>query len=65
MLDKAVTNGPAVHPEVREDAKNVLYRTRHLRVFLVFQRVDGPHLRPDGPSLVPDGALFSFERSVV
>jgi hypothetical protein len=45
---------------VREGAKNAFYRTRHLRGFLVFQRADGPRLRPDGPSLVSDGALFSF-----
>jgi hypothetical protein len=34
---------------VREDAKNAFYRTRHLRVFLVFLRPDDPRLRPDGP----------------
>jgi hypothetical protein len=50
---------------VREDAKNAFYRTRHLRVFLVFQRLEGLRLRPDGSCLVPDGARFSFERSVV
>jgi hypothetical protein len=43
---------------VREDAKNAFYRTRHLQVFLGFQR-------PDGPRLVSDGARFSFGRSVV
>jgi hypothetical protein len=50
---------------VREDAKNAFYRTRHLWVFLVFQRPDGPRLRPDGPRLVSNGARFSFRRSVV
>jgi hypothetical protein len=50
---------------VREDAKNVFYRTRHLRVFLVFQRPNGLRLRPDGSSLVPNGARFSFGQSVV
>jgi hypothetical protein len=43
---------------VREDAKNAFYQTRHLRVFLVFQR-------PDGPRLVSDGARFSFGQSAV
>jgi hypothetical protein len=33
---------------VREDAKNALYRTCHLRGFLVFERPDRPRLRPDG-----------------
>jgi hypothetical protein len=50
---------------VREDAKNAFYRTRHLQVFLVFQRPDGLCLRPDGPCLVSDGACFSIRRSVV
>jgi hypothetical protein len=50
---------------VHEDAKNAFYRTHHLRVFLVFQRAEGPRLRPNGPSLVPYGALFSFGQSVV
>jgi hypothetical protein len=43
---------------VREDAKNAFYRTRHLQVFLVFQR-------PDGPCLVPNGARFFFGQSLV
>jgi hypothetical protein len=73
MSDIAVTDGPTVHPgwfdrapqTVREDTKNAFYRTRHLRVFLVFQRPHGPRLRPDGPRLVPDSARFSFEHSIV
>jgi hypothetical protein len=48
-----------------QDDKNAFYRTHHLPVFLVFQRSDGPRLRPDGPHLVPDGARFSFGQSVV
>jgi hypothetical protein len=43
---------------VREVAKNTFYRTRHLRVFLVFKR-------PDGPRLVSDGARFSIGWSMV
>jgi hypothetical protein len=43
---------------VREDAKNAFYRTRHLWVFLGFQRSDGPRL-------VSDGARFSFRQSIV
>jgi hypothetical protein len=50
---------------VHEDAKNELYRTRHLQGFLVLQRPDGPRLRLDGPRLVSNGARFSIERSVV
>jgi hypothetical protein len=50
---------------VREDAKNAFYRTRHLQVFLVFQRPDGPRLRLDGPRLVSDGARFSIRWSIV
>jgi hypothetical protein len=43
---------------VREDPYNSFYRTRHLQVFLVLHRLDGPRLRPDGPRLVSDGARF-------
>jgi hypothetical protein len=43
---------------VHEDAKNVFYRTRHLRVLQVFQRSDGPRL-------VSDGARFSFGQLAV
>jgi hypothetical protein len=43
---------------VRKDAKYKFYRTRHLQVFLAFQR-------PESPSLVPDGALFSFGQPAV
>jgi hypothetical protein len=50
---------------VHEDAKNAFYRTHHFWGFLVFQRSDGPRLRPDGPRLVTDGARFSIGRSVV
>jgi hypothetical protein len=50
---------------VREDPYNSFYRTRHLQVFLVLHRPDGPRLRPDGPLLVSDGARFFIERSVV
>jgi hypothetical protein len=50
---------------VHKDAKNAFYRTHHLRVFLVFERPDGPSLRPDGPRLVSDGARFSFRRYIV
>jgi hypothetical protein len=66
MSDKAVVDGPVVHPG---------WSTRTLKMhftepvtfgfFLVFQRPDGPCLRPDGPRLVSDGARFSIGRSVV
>jgi hypothetical protein len=45
---------------VLKDAKSAFCRTRHLRVFLVFQRSDDPRLRSDDSSLAPDGARFSF-----
>jgi hypothetical protein len=66
MSDKAVTDGPAVHPGLSvRTPKNAFYRTRHLRVFWVFQWADGLRLRPNSPSLVPDGAIFSFRQSAV
>jgi hypothetical protein len=49
---------------VRKDAKNVFYRTCHLRGFLVFQRPNGPRLMPNSPRLVSDGAPF-FGRFIV
>jgi hypothetical protein len=66
MSDKTVADGLAVHPgRSARTQKNEFYRTRHLRGFLVLQRLDGPRLRPDGLRLVSDGARFSIGRSVV
>jgi hypothetical protein len=66
MSDKAATDSPVVHPgRSARTLKKDFYRTRHLRVLLVFQRPDGPRLRPDDPRLVSNGALFSIGRSVV
>jgi hypothetical protein len=64
MSDKAVVDGPAMHPGWSA-------RTMHFTepvpfgFFLVFQRSDGPRMRPDGPRLVSDSARFSFRQSVV
>jgi hypothetical protein len=66
MSDKAVADSPVVHPgRSARTLKIHFYQTRHLRVFLVFHRPDGPRLRMDGPRLVSDGACFSIGRFVV
>jgi hypothetical protein len=66
MSDKAITDGPAVHPgrSARTLKINSLEPVT-FRVFWFFQRPNGPRLRPDGPRLVSDGARFSSGRSVV
>jgi hypothetical protein len=66
MSDKAVADGPDVHPK-RSVKTLKMHFTKPVTFgffFLVSQR-DGLRLRQDGPSLVPDDALFSFGRSVV
>jgi hypothetical protein len=65
ISDKVVGRSNYAPQTVREDAKNAFYRTRHLWVFLVFQRPDDLRLRPDGPCLVSDSARFSFRLSIV
>jgi hypothetical protein len=60
MSDKAVADGPVVHPG--RSARTLKMNFTELvtfRFFLVFQRQDGPRLRPNGPRLVSDGARFS------
>jgi hypothetical protein len=66
MSDKAITDGPAVHPgrSARTLKINSLEPVT-FRVFWFFQRPNGPRLRPDGPRLVSDGARFSSGRFVV
>jgi hypothetical protein len=66
MSDKAVADGPAVHPRrsARTLKKNFTEPVT-FGFFLVLQRLNSPRLRPDGPRLVSDGARFSIERSVV
>jgi hypothetical protein len=65
ISDKAVTDGPTVHP--RRSARTLkMHFTEPVTFgFLGFQRLDGPRLRPNGPRLVPDGARFSIGQSVV
>jgi hypothetical protein len=66
MSDKAVADGPAVHP--RRSARTLKMNFTELvtfRFFLVFQRSDGLRLRLNGPRLVSDGARFSNEWFVV
>jgi hypothetical protein len=66
MSDKAVTDGPAVHPgRSARTLKMHFTEPVTFEFFLVFQRADIPRLRPDGPSLVSNGALFCFGQSVV
>jgi hypothetical protein len=60
MLDKAVMDDPAMHLGQSARTPKMHFPEPVLRVFLVFQRPDGPCLRPDSPSLAPDGACFSF-----
>jgi hypothetical protein len=65
MSDKAVADGPAVHPgrSVRTLKMNLTEPVTF--EFSGFQRPDNPRLWPDGPRLVSDGACFSIGRSVV
>jgi hypothetical protein len=66
MSDKAVADGPAVHPG-RSARMLKMHFTEPITFgfFLVFQRPDGSRLRPDSPLLVSDGARFCIERSIV
>jgi hypothetical protein len=66
MSDTVVVDCPTVHPGwSTRTLKMHFTEPITFRVFLVFQRADGPRLRPDSPSLVSDGALFSFGQSAV
>jgi hypothetical protein len=66
MSDKAVADGPVVHPEPSARTLKMHFTEPiTFRFFLVFHRPDGPRLRPDGPRLVSDGAHFSIGRSIV
>jgi hypothetical protein len=66
MSDKAVADGPTVHPG-RSARTLKMHFTEPVTFgfFLVFQRSDGPCLGLDGLHLVPDGARFSSGRCVV
>jgi hypothetical protein len=65
MSDKAVADGLALHP--RQSARTLkMHFTEPVTFgFLVFQRSDGPHLRPDNLHLVSDGSRFSFGQFIV
>jgi hypothetical protein len=66
MSDKAVADGPAVHPgQSARTLKMNFTEPVTFGFFLFFQRPDGPRLRPNDPCLVSDGARFSIGRSVV
>lgn len=61
MSDKAVADGPAVHPgRFARTLKMHFTEPVTFSFFLDFQRLYDPRLRPDGPRLVSDGASFSF-----
>jgi hypothetical protein len=60
MSDKAVADGPTVH---REDAKNVFYRTRHLRGFSGFPTTEWSELEA-GQSAVGLGRCSLLLRTV-
>jgi hypothetical protein len=63
--DKAVADGPAVNPGWSARTLKMHFTEPVTFGFLVFQRSNGPRLRPDGRRLVSDGAHFSFGQSVV
>ena len=65
MSDKAVADGPTVHPRRSARTLKFILPNPSPSGFLVLHRLDGPRLRPDGPRLVSDGARFSIGRSVV
>jgi hypothetical protein len=65
MLDKAVTDSPAVHPRRSARTLKMNFTEPVTFGFLVLQRPNGPRQRPDGLRLVSDGAGFSIGRSEV
>jgi hypothetical protein len=65
MSDKAVADGPAVHPGQSARTLKMHFTEPVTFRFSGFQRPDGPRMRPDGLRLVSDGARFSIGRSVV
>jgi hypothetical protein len=66
MSDRASRGRSGRAPQtVREAPYNSFLRTRHLRVFSVSYRPDGPRLRPDGPREGSDCLCFSSGQSVV
>jgi hypothetical protein len=65
MSDRAVADGPVVHPGRSVRTLKMHFTEPVTFGFFVFQRSDGPRLRPDGPCLVSDGARFSFGQPVM
>jgi hypothetical protein len=65
MSDKAVADGPAVHPGRSMRTLKIHFTEPVTFGFSGFQQADGPRLRRDGPSLVSDGGLFCFGQSAV
>jgi hypothetical protein len=55
MSDKAVADGPVVHPRRSARTLKCILPNPSPSSFSSFQRPDGPRLRPDGPRLVSDG----------
>jgi hypothetical protein len=72
MSDKAVVDGPVVHPGRSARMLKIHFTEPVTFGFLGFPKPDGPRLGPDGlrlgldgPRLVSDGAHFFIGRSVV
>jgi hypothetical protein len=65
MSDKAVADGPVVHPGRSARTLKIHFTEPVTFGFFWFHRPDGPRLRPDGPRLVSDGACISIGQSVV
>jgi hypothetical protein len=65
MSDKAVADGPVVHPGRSVRTLKIHFTEPVTFGFSGFHRSDGPRLRPDGPRLVSDGARFSIRQSIV
>jgi hypothetical protein len=60
MSDKAVADGPVVHPGRSVRTLKIHFTEPVTFGFFWFSPPDGPRLRPDGPRLVSDGARFSI-----
>jgi hypothetical protein len=66
MSDKAVADGPAVHPgRSARTLKKDFTEPATFGFFLVFYRPYCPRMRSDDPLLVSDGARFSIGWPVV
>jgi hypothetical protein len=65
MSDKAVADGPIVHPGQSVRTLKMQFSVPITSGFFWFFYADGSRLRLEGPRLVLDSARFSFGRSIV